>query len=87
MSNIHTESFSNSVNGDVMNGYLTYDSDIDGNGPGFLEALRMVGLNDCVFTSREADVNGEKFGLPVGYKETAEHDSWAAMKDLFDDVF
>lgn len=39
------------------------------------------------FTSREADANGEKYGLPVGYNETADRESWTAMKDLFDDVF
>jgi dienelactone hydrolase len=39
------------------------------------------------FTSREADINGEKFGIPVGYNEVADRESWQAMKDLFEEVF
>lgn len=35
------------------------------------------------FSSREADVNGEKYGLPVGYQQAADEDSWNAMLELF----
>ncbi len=39
------------------------------------------------FTSREADANGKKFGIPVAYDETADRESWQAMKALFEEVF
>ena len=39
------------------------------------------------FTSREADVNGKKYGLPLAYDEQADTQSWQAMLKLFDDVF
>lgn len=39
------------------------------------------------FTSREADENGRKYGLPLGYNEAADKQSWTAMRDLFEDVF
>ena len=39
------------------------------------------------FTSREADINGKKYGIPVGYNETADRESWQAMQDLFNEVF
>ena len=39
------------------------------------------------FTSREADANGAKFGLPLAYDETADRESWQAMEALFDHVF
>lgn len=39
------------------------------------------------FTSREADENGKKFGIPVAYNEAADRESWQAMRDLFSDVF
>jgi len=35
------------------------------------------------FTSKEADSNGIKYGIPVGYNATADQDSWAAMMSLF----
>ena len=35
------------------------------------------------FTSREADRNGEKYGIPVGYQEQADVASWDAMMHLF----
>jgi dienelactone hydrolase len=39
------------------------------------------------FTSREADANGQKYGLPLAYDESADQQSWQAMRDLFDRVF
>ncbi len=39
------------------------------------------------FTSREADENGRKYGIPVGYNADADRDSWAAMSRLYDAVF
>ena len=39
------------------------------------------------FTSEEADSNGEKYGIPVGYNATADQESWAAMMALFDRKF
>lgn len=39
------------------------------------------------FTSREADINGEKYGIPVAYDEAADRESWQAMQDLFNKVF
>lgn len=39
------------------------------------------------FTSREADINGKKYGIPVAYNEAADRQSWQAMKDLFNDEF
>ena len=35
------------------------------------------------FTSREADENGQKYGIPVGYNENADRASWQAMQELF----
>ena len=48
MSNIHSESVSYSTNGDVMNSYLAYDSDIDGKRPGVLVVPEWWGLNDYI---------------------------------------
>lgn len=39
------------------------------------------------FTSREADENGRKYGIPVGYNEKADRESWQAMQGLFKEVF
>lgn len=39
------------------------------------------------FTSKIADANGEKFGLPLAYDKEADEKSWEQMKQLFDDVF
>ena len=39
------------------------------------------------FSSRKADENGRKFGLPVGYDADADRDSWSAMIRLFGEVF
>ena len=35
------------------------------------------------FTSREADENGRKYSIPVGYNENADRASWQAMRELF----
>ena len=35
------------------------------------------------FTSKEADANGKKYEIPVGYDAAADVDSWNAMQDLF----
>lgn len=39
------------------------------------------------FTSKAADANGEKFGLPLEYNAEADAKSWASMKALFEEVF
>ena len=39
------------------------------------------------FTSKAADANGEKFGLPLEYNAEADAQSWESMKDLFAEVF
>ena len=39
------------------------------------------------FTSKEADQNGKKYGLPLAYDEAADQDSWQSMLALFKDVF
>ncbi len=38
------------------------------------------------FTSREADANGKKYGLPLAYDKKADEASWQAMRSLFNDV-
>ncbi len=35
------------------------------------------------FTSKEADENGKKYGIPVGYNAKADSESWAAMLSQF----
>ena len=39
------------------------------------------------FTSKEADANGEKFGLPLAYDADADAKSWASLQELFAEVF
>ncbi|MEO0572726.1 MAG: dienelactone hydrolase family protein [Bacteroidota bacterium] len=39
------------------------------------------------FTSKEADANGEKFGLPLAYDEDADEKSWASLQKLFAESF
>jgi dienelactone hydrolase len=39
------------------------------------------------FSSPEADQNGAKYGIPVGYDADADSASWNAMLQLFDEVF
>ncbi len=39
------------------------------------------------FTSKEADVNGEKFNLPLAYDAEADQKSWSSMQALFEEVF
>jgi dienelactone hydrolase len=39
------------------------------------------------FSSREADVNGSKYGIDVGYNAAADTASWQAMQSMFDEVF
>ena len=39
------------------------------------------------FTSPEADENGRKYNIPVGYNAAADHDSWSAMMALFSETF
>jgi len=39
------------------------------------------------FTSRAADANGEKFGLPLEYNAEADAKSWQRLQDLLKDVF
>ena len=39
------------------------------------------------FTSREADKNGSKYGIDVGYNAAADQASWQAMQSMFNEVF
>ena len=39
------------------------------------------------FTSKYADENGEKFGLPLAYNEKADKASWEEMQKLFSEAF
>ena len=39
------------------------------------------------FTSKEADANGEKFGLPLAYDAQADKKSWESLKKLLREVF
>ncbi len=39
------------------------------------------------FTSKEADANGEKFGLPLAYDAEADEKSWASLQELFAKAF
>ncbi|MEM6710121.1 MAG: dienelactone hydrolase family protein [Pseudomonadota bacterium] len=39
------------------------------------------------FTSKEADANAEKFGMPIAYDAAADADSWARMQALFNELF
>lgn len=39
------------------------------------------------FTSKAADENAEKFGMPIAYDAAADADSWARMRALFDQLF
>lgn len=39
------------------------------------------------FTSKAADANGEKFGLPLAYNADADEKSWSSMQELFKEVF
>ena len=39
------------------------------------------------FTSKEADANGEKFGLPLAYDADADQKSWASLQELLAEVF
>ncbi|NER13527.1 dienelactone hydrolase family protein [Leptobacterium flavescens] len=62
----------------------------------FKEAMNATGLSyeyiaypgaKHSFTSKAADANGEKFGLPLAYDAEADKQSWASMQKLFDEVF
>lgn len=39
------------------------------------------------FTSKEADANGEKFGLPLAYDAEADKKSWERLQELFNESF
>lgn len=39
------------------------------------------------FTSKAADANGEKFGLPLAYDADADEKSWASLQELFAESF
>ncbi len=39
------------------------------------------------FTSKEADANGEKFGLPLAYDAEADEKSWNSLQALLKEVF
>ncbi|MEM8847789.1 MAG: dienelactone hydrolase family protein [Bacteroidota bacterium] len=62
----------------------------------FKSALDSVGANyqyiaypgvKHSFTSKEADANGEKFGLPLAYDADADAKSWASLQALFEESF
>ncbi len=39
------------------------------------------------FTSKEADANGEKFGMPLAYDADADQKSWESLQQMLNDVF
>ena len=39
------------------------------------------------FTSPEADENGARYGIPVGYQQQADEKSWEALQALLKRVF
>lgn len=39
------------------------------------------------FTSKEADANGKKFGLPLAYDADADEKSWTSLQQLFAEAF
>ena len=39
------------------------------------------------FSSPQADINAQKFDIDVGYQEKADKESWAAMCNLFEEVW
>ena len=39
------------------------------------------------FSNPEADVNAEKYGIDLGYQQSADEKSWAALQALFNKVF
>lgn len=39
------------------------------------------------FSNPQADVNAEKYGIDLGYQQSADEKSWAAMQALFKEVF
>ena len=39
------------------------------------------------FSSQEADQNGSKYGIDVGYNAAADRASWQAMQSMFNEVF
>ena len=39
------------------------------------------------FTSKEADANGQKFGLPLAYDAEADEKSWASLQQLLAEAF
>ncbi|WP_435578194.1 dienelactone hydrolase family protein [Gilvibacter sp.] len=39
------------------------------------------------FTSKEADANGEKFGLPLAYDADADQKSWNSLQEMLNEVF
>ena len=39
------------------------------------------------FTSKEADVNAKKFGLPLAYDAEADKKSWESLQQLFNEAF
>lgn len=58
---------------------------MDATGQGY-EYIAYPGVKHS-FTSKEADVNGEKFGLPLAYDAAADKASWEKMQELFATVF
>ena len=62
----------------------------------FKTAMDSIGANyeyiaypDVVhsFTSKEADANGEKFGLPLAYNAEADQKSWVRLQQMLNEVF
>lgn len=39
------------------------------------------------FSNPQADLNAQKYGLDLGYQQQADDQSWAAMQQLFEEVF
>ncbi|WP_423905737.1 dienelactone hydrolase family protein [Candidatus Spongiihabitans sp.] len=68
-----------------MDDVATFKQEMDDAGADY-EVIVHVGAQHG-FTSKEADKDREKYGIPVGYNAQAERESWAAMMRLFERSF
>lgn len=62
-----------------------FRNEMDGLGANY-KVLVLAGAGHG-FTSRKADDNAKKHGIPVGYDENADKQSWQAMLELFSTVW
>lgn len=64
---------------------ITFKSAMDSIGASY-DYIAYPGVKHS-FTSKEADANGEKFGLPLAYDADADQKSWASLQELFAEAF